>query len=118
MAKRNTKEVLRTFLITQGQLCSNLGFTVGTGISMIGVSPGRWTIVSQFQIHTSVLVWGCWDGVLQITCLFVSSLLTEVLQMGPYQANGRAKGPFSSYFTCSFQCKPNNNLAAEVGSSL
>lgn len=118
MAKGNAEEVLRTLLITQGQLCSNLGFTVCTGISMIGVSPGRWTIVSQFQIHTSVLVWGCWDGALQITCLFVSSLLIEVLQMGPYQANGRAKGPFSSYFACSFQCKPNNNLAAEVGSSL
>lgn len=56
MAKGNAKEVIRTLLIIQGELCSNLGFTVCTEISMIGVSPGRWTIVSQFQIHPSVLV--------------------------------------------------------------
>lgn len=56
MAKGNAKEVIRTLLIIQGELCSNLGFTVCTEISMIGVSPGRWTIVYQFQSHPSMLV--------------------------------------------------------------
>lgn len=106
MAKGNAKEVLRTLLITQGQLCSNLGFRFQIGTSMLGVSLNSWPTVPQLQIHPSVLCFVMLGpGFCRLCVPFVSSFPIGVLQMGPYH-------------TCSFQCQPTSNLAAAVGFSI